>query len=205
MATLVNDAAALERLIAERAATGADRYDEVWEGAYMMNPLANNEHQRLALRIALILQNILGWSDEVGEVFAGVNLSDRETGWEHNFRAPDVALFLKSGTAKNCGTHWCGSADLLVEIISRDDQSREKLPFYGQLGVRELLLIDRDPWALELYRPHGSEMRLVARDTLEQPTTISLMVLPLDLRLQAGSPRPLIEVVHRGTTNVWQV
>src|SRR6185437_11290410 len=93
-----------DNLIAERIATGGDRYDEVWEGAYMMNPLANNEHQRIALRIALILQNVLGWSDEIGEVFAGVNLSDREIGWEHNYRAPDVALFLKSGAAKNCGT-----------------------------------------------------------------------------------------------------
>ena len=37
-------------------------------------------------------------------------------------------------------------------IVSRDDHSREKISFYEKVGVRELLIIDRDPWQLELFR-----------------------------------------------------
>ena len=47
MATIIHDRVLQERLQAVRAATGADRYDEVWEGDYMMAPVPNNEHQLL--------------------------------------------------------------------------------------------------------------------------------------------------------------
>lgn len=204
MATLVHDSAELARLIAERAAMGGDYLDEVWEGEYVMTPLPNDEHQQLATRIASILVSLVEWPG-LGDVRTPTNLSDRGKGWEHNYRAPDVAVFLKTGKAVNHNTHWSGPADFLVEIISPGDRSRKKLPFYGKLGVRELLLIDRDPWALELYRLEESELKLVARNTLEQSMPISLAVLPLDWRLQPGSPRPLIEVVHRGTGDRWQV
>jgi Uma2 family endonuclease len=198
MATLIHD------LIAERETTGSDRFDEVWEGAYMMTPLANDEHQQIANRIAYILQNLVEWPG-LGDVRTPTNLSDREEGWEHNYRVPDVAVFLKAGKAKNHGTHWSGPADLLVEIISPGDKSREKLSFYAAIGVREVLLVDRDPWALELYELHDSTLQLMNRDTLEQPARISLAVLPLDLRLQPGATRPAIEVMHRGTPDRWLV
>ena len=38
MATIVLDESLGKRLQAERVASGADRYDEVWEGTYMMAP-----------------------------------------------------------------------------------------------------------------------------------------------------------------------
>ena len=75
-------------------------------------------------------------------MFPGVNLSDRDEGWEQNFREPDVAVFLRDGKAINCGTHWQGAADFLVEIISPGERTREKIPFYSSLGVVELL-VDR--------------------------------------------------------------
>jgi Uma2 family endonuclease len=205
MATLINDAGTQERLIAERVATGADRFDEVWEGAYMMTPLANDEHQDLSIQISSILQWLVGWSLHLGVVRAPTNLSDREIGWERNFRVPDIAVFLNTTKAKNCGTHWCGPADLLVEIVSPDDLSREKLSFYSKLGVQEVMLIDRDPWALELYHLQDGQLQLAAKDTLDQAAPISLTVLPVDLRLQPGPTRPLIEITHRGTTDVWLV
>lgn len=43
MATMIHDRLLEERLHNERAATGADRYDEIWEGVYMMAPMPNNE------------------------------------------------------------------------------------------------------------------------------------------------------------------
>ena len=41
MALMVLDPTAEKRLKAERQASGLDRYDEVWEGVYVMVPLAS--------------------------------------------------------------------------------------------------------------------------------------------------------------------
>lgn len=56
MTLVVNDLSLVERLKTERRQTGADRFDEVWEGVYMMAPLANNEHQELVLELAMALR-----------------------------------------------------------------------------------------------------------------------------------------------------
>ena len=45
--------------------------------------------------------------------------------------------------------------------MSRFDKSRKKFGFYKSVGVRELLLVDRHPWALELYRVEAGDWALV--------------------------------------------
>ena len=37
MATIIRDSVLEERVLAERAACGGDRYDEVWEGIYIVH------------------------------------------------------------------------------------------------------------------------------------------------------------------------
>ena len=117
----------------------------------MMVPLANTEHQGLQSRLAGAIRNSVGWDIAV-HVHAGANVSDREDDWTHNYRIPDVVVVFPGGAARDCGTHWCGGPDFCAEITSPGDRSRDKLDFYAAIGVRELLLIDRDPWALELYQ-----------------------------------------------------
>ncbi|MDQ3441160.1 MAG: Uma2 family endonuclease, partial [Planctomycetota bacterium] len=151
MAMIVLDPLVEKELKAEREASGADRFDEVWEGLYMMAPLANNEHQEIQAGLTTVLQIATGLGGPV-RVLAGANVSDREESWNSNYRIPDVVVVYPSGAARNCDTHWCGGPDLCVEISSPGDRSRDKLVFYAGIGVRELLLIDRDPWGLELYR-----------------------------------------------------
>jgi hypothetical protein len=48
-------------------------------------------------------------------------------------------------------------------------------------------------------------MQLVAKDMLEKAAPVSLTVMPLEMRLIAGEARPLIEVVHRGTSQRWEL
>ena len=36
--------------------------------------------------------------------------------------------------------------------MSHGDKSRDKFDFYARVNTREVLMIDRDPWQLELYR-----------------------------------------------------
>ncbi len=86
----------------------------------------------------------------------------RPSDWTKNYRCPDVLVFLPGNPAEDRGTHWLGGPDFAVEIMSRGDRSRKKLDFYAKVGVRELLLIDRRPWKLELYRRHDDRLELAA-------------------------------------------
>src|SRR5207249_2384332 len=109
----------------------------------------------------------------VAAVYAGVNVSDREVKWRKSFRCPDVAVFFPGNPAQDRKTHWFGGPDFAIEIISPYDRSRRKLPFYAKVGVRELLLVDRRPWALELYRLEANALQPVGRST---PDTSDLMI-----------------------------
>ena len=52
MPTLVMDPKIEEQLLENRRAWGGDKFDEVWEGVYVMSPLPNNEHQKLMSRLS---------------------------------------------------------------------------------------------------------------------------------------------------------
>ena len=204
MPVLVRDPVLAERMKRERVVSGADRYDEVWEGVYVMPPMPTNEHQQIVGRFKGILQTVIGW-DSGAEVFPGINLSDRDKDWNFNYRVPDVAVFLKGCPATNCGTHWMGEADLLIEVCSPEDESRAKIPFYGKIGVRELLIVDRDPWVLELYQHQSGRLKDVGRSTLAKPDALPSKVVPVTFRLVAGPARPQIEVVHADGQQRWLV
>jgi Uma2 family endonuclease len=204
MAILVLDSGLGARLKSERQRSDADHYDEVWDGVYVMPPMPNNEHQQIVIRVASIIQDCVGWPG-LGDVLAGVNLSDREDGWEHNYRVPDVAVFLRGGRARNLGTHWQGGPEFLAEILSPNDQTRDKLPFYSLLGVREALLIDRDPWVLELYQLQNGHLVEIGRASLQQPAVLASAVLPLAFELVPGQARPFIKVTHRDRAQSWLV
>jgi Uma2 family endonuclease len=204
MATLVTDPLIEEQIRARRAETGADRYDEVWEGTYMMTPLPSNEHQDLVGDLDSVLRAVVKAAG-LGKVYPGANVSDREDGWDDNFRGPDIVVVLNGGRARDCGTHFVGGPDFLVEIASRYDHTRDKLPFYGQIGVREVMIIDRDPWCLELYRLEESELRLVGQSRLDESAELKSEVVPLSFRLLPGQPRPQIEVTHRDGVQRWIV
>lgn len=204
MPTLILDAT-LEQLIrAARETSGADRYDEVWEGTLMMAPLADDEHQALQTQLGAVLQVTIGWPG-LGEVRTGVNVSDREVDWIENYRIPDVAVFLPSGAARNCGTHWVGGPDFAIEILSPGDRSRDKLDFYHSINVRELLLIDRYPWALEFYVADRDALRLTSRSDLSNPAPITSRLLSLTFRLLPGIKRPGVEVNAPAMKQSWVV
>src|SRR5262249_23658504 len=130
-------------LIQDRQTRGIDRFDEVWEGVYVVPPLANLPHQDLVTDLTGIMYQAINMEDR-GKVQAGANVSDRRIGWEHNFRAPDVVVVLTNSRAVNCETHWLGGPDFLIEIQSPGDETERIMPFYSQIQVRELLIIHRD-------------------------------------------------------------
>ena len=128
----------LKAIIRRRRRMGGDRYDEVWNGVYVMAPLANIEHQELSGSLTIAVYLALGGSELI-RIFPGVNVSDQPEKWRTNFRCPDVAVYFLGTPPRNRETHWLGGPDFAVEILSRNDRSRKKFTFYVSVGVRELM------------------------------------------------------------------
>jgi Uma2 family endonuclease len=204
MATMIIDPCLEERIQADRRESGADRYDEVWEGVSVTSPMADDEHQDIVTQLASILQIVVQWAG-LGVARSGVNISDRQAGWERNYRIPDVAVFLNGTSAKNLGTHWVGGPDLAIEVCSPGDQTRAKLPFYGAIGTRELWILDREPWVLEQYELRDGAMARVGVSTPDGTNALVSRAVPLSFRVVAGEPRPRIEVVHQEGNPRWTV
>ncbi len=184
---LVKDIRRADELIQERKRQGADRYDEVWDGVYIMPSMPSLEHQELVHDLDAIFNEVVK-RPGLGKVYPGVNVSDRGLDWKENYRVPDLVIVLKGSRALCHSTHIQGGPDFLVEIESPGDDSEEKVPFYGQLGVRELLLLHRDKRTVRLLRLEGRELVLAPATTLDGQRWVVSEVLPLAFRRK----------VHRG-------
>ena len=204
MTMVILDRTAAGKLIRQRRAAGNDRWDEVWDGVYILTPNPNIEHQDIATGLSAIFRITIDWA-ELGKVYQGVNVSDRQDDWTQNYRCPDVAVYLKENRAEPRGAYWLGGPDFAVEIVSPDDRSREKLDFYAKVGVQELLLIDREPWGIELYQRREMDWVLTETSAPDRPELVTSAVLPLRFRLVLGPSRPSIEVLHEDGVQRWSV
>jgi len=203
MPTLVMDPHIEEELLEKRRAWGGDKFDEVWDGVYVMSPLPNNEHQQLMAKLTVAFEMAFAAQPGVS-VFAGVNVSDRQQDWKQNYRCPDVAVVLPGSRAIDCETFFFGGPDFVVEIASDYDRSRDKFDFYARVGVREFLLVDRDPWQLELYRLMNGQLELVGKSDPSGQQILSSDVMPVTFRLLSRpAARPQIEVVKPETNDRW--
>ena len=133
MWTLVKDPAPaeFEALLERRRQLGQDRFDEVWEGVLHMNPAPSYEHQRLSQRLAVILDPLASAAG-LEAVIGGVNIGD-----PRDYRIPDGSLH-RPGS----GGTYLPSAELVVEIVSPNDDTWKKLAFYAAHHVDELLIVD---------------------------------------------------------------
>ena len=188
MSVFVCDPNIAQPLIQRRKASGLDRYDEVWDGVYVMSPMADNEHQGLATAMAAVLTSQIDWKGR-GRTLAGANVSDRSENWTENYRVPDVLVFLTDCTAEDRGSHWFGGPDFAVEIVSEGDRTFEKLDFYAKVGVRELLVIHRNPWQLTFFRQaaEGEPRLLEAAAEGDQIETLASEVLRLKFQLDRSA------------------
>jgi Uma2 family endonuclease len=177
---LIRDAELFDRLIEERKRKGLDRYDEVWEGMYVMASMPNNAHQKVLDDLGDILTEVVK-RGKLGDKFQGANVSDRRKGWEYNYRVPDMVVVLKNSRAVDCGTHFFGGPDFLIEVQSPGDDTEEKVPFYGKIGVRELLILHRDKRTLRLLRLE-EELVLVKPGSFGGKEWLVSAVLPLAFR-----------------------
>jgi Uma2 family endonuclease len=201
---LIRDSYLIDLLIQERKRKGIDVYDEVWEGTYVLPSPPTLDQQRLVGDLSCIFDNVKRVGH--GSIYPGANVSDRRKGWEFNHRVPDLLVVLKNSRAVDCGTHFFGGPDFLVEIESPGDDTEEKVPFYGEIGVRELLIIHRDKRTLRLLRLERGELVLVRPSSFEGKEWLVSEVLPLAFRRAARRGAPLTQVRRTdGKSGVWIV
>ena len=205
MTAIIEDRGLEKEVIRRRQEIGADRWDEVWEGVYIMNALPNSDHQDIVMNLGAFLVPLFRRTGE-GIVFPGINYASDAENWQHDYRCPDLAVFLtENGEARNHDTFWTGPADFLIEVVSPNDRAYDKLPFYDKLGVHELLIIDRDPWQLELFRHADGRLASVATGTVKNAAVIESQRLGVTFQLLPGEKRPGIRLEHLKTNQHWVV
>ncbi len=146
-----------EHILEWRRRTGADQWDEMWEGVLHMAPSPNRHHQDIEGSLESWLRKY--WAEPNGcRVYHQINVSEPGT-WPNNYRIPDLVLLTPSRFHIDCNEYFDGGPDAVVEIHSPGDEAYDKLDFYAKLDVREVWIIDRDTKQSEMLELVGDEYR----------------------------------------------
>ncbi len=137
-------------ILDRRRRSGADCWDEMWEGTLHMPPMPNRSHQELELALGAWLKT--HWAGPRGcKVYPPINLA-LPGRWPDDYRIPDLVLLAPDRFHIDHNEYFEGGPTVVVEIRSPGDESYEKLPFYAQLHVPEVWIIDRDTRRPEVFR-----------------------------------------------------
>jgi Uma2 family endonuclease len=132
-----------------RKRTGADRWDEMWEGVLHMAPSPSRRHQNFQWALETWLRTY--WAKPGGnKVFHQINVAS-VGGWPHDYRIPDLVLLTPEQFEIDRDEYFEGPPAVVVEVRSPDDESYAKFSFYANLGVQEVWVIDRDTKSPEVY------------------------------------------------------
>jgi Uma2 family endonuclease len=202
MPTIVLDGSWMEGVVKKLLAEGNRTHDEVWEGVTYLMPQPDNDHERIAAFFIRVFSLLFGM-DTASSVQGTANLSDRVENWKENYRNPSMAYFAADTDAEDHDSFWYGGPDFLLEIVSPNDMSREKLPFYAGIGTKEVLILDRDPWQLELYQLRRGKLRLAGAAKPSDGHALASGVVPLSFSLVRGKPRPKIRITHTPDGQEW--
>jgi Uma2 family endonuclease len=130
------------RYLEERHRLGLDRKDEVWDGVLHMVPPPSGPHDTMTFELLFALKSVV---DRLGYIVrAGTS---GLFGSERNYRIPDIIV----ARATQLSERGFEGADVVVEVLSPDDESRDKFPFYAAKQVREVWLVDPKTRAVEMY------------------------------------------------------
>jgi Uma2 family endonuclease len=159
-------------MLQERKRTGADRWDEMWEGVLHMTAAPNKRHTRLQVKMHNWLDE--HWARPRGnQVDLLVNVAS-VGGWPHDYRIPDLVLLTPDRFSIDHEDYYEGAPTVVVEIRSPGDETWDKLVFYANLGVPEVWIVDRDtrvPQVLQLVEGAYEQVRSGAEGWVSSPMT----------------------------------
>lgn len=174
-----------EYLLRWRRETGADQWDEMWQGVLHMDPPPNVPHQDLEGWLEYYFRR--HWVPRTGgRVFHQVAVSPDGEAWTRNYRVPDLLLLLPDRFHLRRPSYLAGPPHVAIEIHSPGDEAHAKLPFYYELGVDEAWIIERDSWRPDLFvrGAAGFEPRAADADGwLRSPLAGAELSMPVSGRL----------------------
>jgi Uma2 family endonuclease len=120
----------IEEFLKRRHALGQDGNDEVWEGEYHMVPMAHPRHGYVDSQLGVLLDPYAQRAGLVGT--SAFNLGEPE-----NFRVPDRGFHRTMPSQLYVPT-----SAIVVEVVSPDDETWDKFPFYAARGVEEICAVE---------------------------------------------------------------
>jgi Uma2 family endonuclease len=120
----------LEALLERRRALGQDMYDEVWAGDYHIKPEPQPLHDYVDHQLAELLGSLYQRARLVAT--GPFNL-----GGPDDYRVPDRGLHRGPPA-----TTFVPTAAVVIEVVSPDDETWNKIDFYNAHSVDELLIAD---------------------------------------------------------------
>jgi Uma2 family endonuclease len=149
-----------EHILDWRRRSGADQWDEMWEGVLHMAPSPNRDHQDFEYNLESWLRRY--WAEPNGcRVYHQINVAEPGT-WPNNYRIPDLVLLTPARFKIDCNEYFDGGPEVVVEIHSPDDETYDKFDFYSKVNVLEIWVVDRDTKRPEVFAAVGGEFH--ARD-----------------------------------------
>jgi Uma2 family endonuclease len=121
----------IDELLVRRQELGLDRADEMWEGVLHVNPAPYGRHARILSQLTVIFD---GPARAAG---LQLMMAEFNVGSRGDYRVPDGGLHRPGPDEMYYPT-----AALVVEIVSPDDESWAKLPFYAAHYVDEVLIVE---------------------------------------------------------------
>jgi Uma2 family endonuclease len=147
---------ALPEVLRLRRRTGADRFDEMWDGVLHMPPASHADHQDAASGICSFVREV--WARRTGGVaLVQANVSTPDRG-DQDYRIPDVAVMTRE-RRPHPGDVFVRPT-VVFEVRSPDDETFDKLPFHAAVGVRAVVIVERDTKAVQVLALAGENFVL---------------------------------------------
>ena len=140
-----------QALLDERRARGADRWDEMWEGELHMVPPPSEQHQAIGTALIVALTPLATARGLVARYETGLF----RPGVDDDYKVPDQ-VYARPELRSQRGIE--GGASLVVEILSPNDETYQKLDWYAGVGVEEVLVVDPETRRVELFGSRDDRM-----------------------------------------------
>jgi len=167
----------LEQLLERRRRVGADRFDEVWEGRYVVAPDPHSSHGAVQGDVYALLK-------QAARKLGARAVQTFNLGRPGDFRIPDAGLL-----PGPMGV-WHDTALLVVEVLSPDDMTFEKFDFYTGRGVQELLVVDWQERSVRCFAMQEEQAERANSELLDMTTAELAAAIdwpPLD---ESAAPSP---------------
>jgi len=108
-----------------------------------------------------------------------INVSSPER-WDQDYRIPDVSVMLPDRVPQ--GEAMFVRPNVVFEVRSPGDETYEKLPFYAEIGVEAVVVVERDTKAVQVFALSGASF-VLAPPSADGWTLIA----PIGVELRAES------------------